>query len=213
MLLGAWVNVPVTGKILDVGTGTGLIALMVAQRTSAVIDAVEQDENACIQARENVSKGPWPDRITIYHDTFQKFAKNNTGTYDLIVSNPPYFKNSLKSPERNRSLARHDDHLSYEVLLFCSSKLLGNEGKLSIILPVSERLYIQRIAEFHDLHMIRETLVKPHLGANFKRILVEFSKMKDHSCISNELAIKDENNMMYTKEYIEMVKEYYLKMV
>ena len=213
VLLGAWVNLAGASRILDVGTGTGLIALMMAQRSEAAVHGVEMDEYAFLQAIENVNRSPWSDRITLFHNTFQQFARESKESYDLIVSNPPYFRNSLKPPARGRSLARHDGNLSYEVLLFCSSKLLNAEGKLSIILPAGERLNIQRIAEFHDLHVTRETLVKPRVGADFKRILVEFSKMNVHSYVSTELAIKSQNNMMFTKEYYGMVKEYYLKMI
>ena len=131
VLLGAWVNVENAQRILDVGTGTGLIALMCAQRSESVIDAVEVDRAASEQAAVNCSASPWKDRITVVHDSFQHFAESTAYRYDLIVSNPPFFKNSLKPKGLARSLARHDDRLSYESLLYYTVKILEPGGTLA----------------------------------------------------------------------------------
>ncbi len=210
VLLGAWVNVVGASKMLDVGAGTGLIALMMAQRSEGFIHGVELDENAFLQAGENVKRSPWADRITLFHNTFQQFARESTGTYDLVVSNPPYFRNSLKPPAKGRSLARHDDHLSYESLLFYTSGILSDTGRLAVILPASGFSDFEQIARFQGLYPLRLTRVRPHPGKNYSRYLAEFSRDAKSNCVSNILTIKEKDNGNYTREYIELTRAYYL---
>jgi tRNA1Val (adenine37-N6)-methyltransferase len=209
VLLGAWANVAGAAKILDVGTGTGLIALMMAQRSEGLIHGVEMDENAFLQAGENVHRCPWPERINLFHNTFQQFARDNAGSYDLVVSNPPYFRNSLKPPAKIRSLARHNDHLSYESLLFYTTALLAYQGRLAVILPASGFSDFEVMARFHGLLPLRITHVRPHPGKDYSRCLAEFSRGNQKDCHCSELVIKGEDHS-YTKEYTELTRDFYL---
>src|SRR5665647_1869930 len=141
VLLGSWASVENPESVLDIGTGMGLIALMIAQRCNAEIDAIDNDENAVIQAKENVSNSPWPGRIHVSGISLQDLAKNPFQLYDLIVSNPPFFINSTKTPDDNRTMARHTDSLSHEELIENATLLLKPTGRICIILPVNEGLH------------------------------------------------------------------------
>jgi tRNA1Val (adenine37-N6)-methyltransferase len=210
VLLGAWVDLPVRGRILDIGTGTGLIALMCAQRCEAFIDAIEIDKNAAEQAIENSQLSPWQDRISIVNISLQHYALENKNEYDLIISNPPFFQNSLKPPGISRSIARHNETLSFDSLLFYSSKILNPLGKLAIIIPFGEIQLFCELAYFHGLFMIRQTLVKPHKQKNYSRCLAEFSTHRDSACKKNELVIKDTEG--YTDAYRKLTEAFYLKL-
>jgi tRNA1Val (adenine37-N6)-methyltransferase len=211
VLLGAWVSVQNANSILDVGTGTGLIAIMCAQRSKASIDAVEIDNNAYGQAVENVYACPWKERIKIHHDSFQHFATKTASRYNMVVSNPPYFRHSLKPPAKSRSLARHDDNLNFESILFYTAQILAPEGRLAIIIPAKEIDHFTELAYFHDLHPQRQTLVRPHMGKDYSRCLAEYSRNKSQLCITNELIIKQENTVEYTNDFKTIVREFYLK--
>jgi len=210
VLLGAWVNVKAAGRILDVGTGTGLIAIMMAQRCDALIDAVEIDEKASIQAMENVASCPWKERITIHHDTFQHFAGLPSFRYDVVVSNPPFFRNSLKPPLKSRSIARHDEELSYENILFCTSQILEPDGRLAIIVPANEIDRLTETAYFHKLFPSQLLNVRPVPGKNYTRCLAEYTRNRNQICIENDLIIKRNDAEEYTDDYIALIKEYYL---
>lgn len=133
VLLGAWAGTESCNRILDIGTGTGLIALMLAQRSKAVIDAIDIDADACLQAQENAESSPFAGRINVRHCALADFAQAATNLYDLIVSNPPYFVDSLKCPDRQRNTARHTDTLTLEDLLQDSRKLLAPQGRIALI--------------------------------------------------------------------------------
>src|SRR5690349_21693086 len=138
VLLGAWVNPNGSQRILDIGTGTGIIALMIAQKSSAEIHAVDIDEGAFLQCKENFRISPWYNRLFPHHLSFQEFACAAESTYDLVVSNPPYFHHASKPPEEQRSQARHHDQLTFEDLVKGTRKILSAEGKLCVILPIKE---------------------------------------------------------------------------
>src|ERR1051326_3554605 len=135
VLLGAWVDPKNAGRILDIGTGTGIIALMLAQKCSAQIDTIDLDENSCIQARENVDNCPWRERINVIHTSLQHFSEDPTHRYDLVVTNPPYFEHSTKASEEKRTVARHTALLSSRALLECVLKLLEQIGRFCMIAP------------------------------------------------------------------------------
>jgi tRNA1Val (adenine37-N6)-methyltransferase len=209
-LLGAWTDVSSCRSVLDIGTGTGLIALMIAQRCSdATIDAVEIDADACTQAAENVSASPFAQQIHIHHATFQEFAKTANRQYDLIVSNPPYFVQSLKCPETKRRIARHDDELSPAFLLAESRRILTPAGHISLILPYLQLNEVLKQATQNSLHCIRQTHVIPVEGAQPKRLLIEFSLQPQLSTQINVLVLEDVNRQR-TAAYKALTGDFYL---
>ncbi|GHT41006.1 tRNA1(Val) (adenine(37)-N6)-methyltransferase [Bacteroidia bacterium] len=207
VLLGAWTDHSDAKTILDAGTGSGLIALMLAQRSDAQIDAIDIDENACRQAEINFRLSPFASRLHICQGNFVEYTSGYT--YDLIVSNPPYFKDSLKSPDSGRNAARHTDTLSYSDLFQKSSALLSEKGRLSVILPVDIFENMQHIADANDFYLIRKTTVRPLENHPPKRVLLEFSKEKSE-LKENEIFI-EKSRHVYSDEYIELTKAYYLE--
>jgi tRNA1Val (adenine37-N6)-methyltransferase len=210
VMLGAWADVNGVNYALDIGTGTGLLALMIAQRTNAIIDAIEIDESACMQASENVSNSPWKKKIKIIHDTIQHFAYLTDKTYDMIISNPPYFQHSLKPPDKLRSAARHTTSLSYDELLINTQKLLAPKGKFSVIIPAVESENFTELAHIYQLYPSRITRIKPFPYANYTRVMIEFCFKKVNNILQNDLIIHNAIGK-YAEEYIQLTKDFYLK--
>lgn len=210
VLLGIWVNVENVSSILDVGTGTALIALMLAQRSNAFIDAIDIDENAVLQANENVNNSRWKSRIKPHFASLQQFSQVTQTRYDLIVSNPPYFINSLKAPAQNRATARHTDSLSHEELIISSKALLNENGRICIILPVNEALQCIEFAKKQELYCSKKLIVFPTPHAAAKRFLLEFQLNETETKVS-ELIIEIERHQ-YSPEFSELAKEFYLKL-
>ena len=209
VLLGAWVDSENVKSILDIGTGTGLIALMLAQRSNAIIEAIEIDESASIQAKENIAKSDWKESIQVLNIPFQKFYKSTNKTYDVIVSNPPYFQNSLFAPDKKRTDARHNSNLELEELLDGSIKLLNEEGKFSLILPYIEgTMFILKASE-KGLFCTRQTKVLPRPGREPKRLLLEFMKTKK-PLIEQEIIIELNKRHEYSDAYKNLTKDFYL---
>ena len=211
VLLGAWSDVLNTEHILDIGTGSGLIALMVAQRSNSVIDAIEIEKNAVDQANENVDRSPWSGRIHIQEISLQNFAKNTPQRYDLIISNPPYFINSLKAPSSKRSTARHTDSLTHEELIINAIILLKPTGRICIILPVNEAFRCKLFAQSNKLYCTREVRVFPKPNVDASRILMEFS-FKECPVKCTELVIESNERHHYSKEFTSLAKDFYLKL-
>jgi tRNA1Val (adenine37-N6)-methyltransferase len=211
VLLGAWVDVKDAGRILDVGSGSGLIAVMMAQRCQAFIDAVEIDQDACRQAEVNVSACPWGDRIKIHHISFKSFQLQNAFRYDVVVSNPPFFKESLKPPAESRSIARHNESLTYESILFGAAHLLTHGGKLAIIIPAGMIDGITREASFYNLFPSRLVKVRSVPAKDYSRCLVEFSFEINPGCHEHILTLHDENTRTYSDEFKSLMADYYLR--
>ena len=220
VLLGAWAtaNLPGGGasSVLDVGTGTGLIALMIAQRNSqAVIDAIDIDGDACRQAVENIKQSPFKDRISVVKQSFFDFSPAKT--YDLILSNPPFFKNSLHCPDPKRTAARHEDSLPLKQLLEHAIPKLAKDGRIALILPSFLSDELDFIIATHHLFLKRRTAVVTVEGAKPKRLLVEittsashqqaFTPYPLHTSCSLTLATKDHHR---TAQYLELTKDFYL---
>jgi tRNA1Val (adenine37-N6)-methyltransferase len=212
VLLGCWVNIPAdTASILDIGTGTGLIALQMAQRSEAMmIDALEIEDKAFEQAVENFENSSWADRLFCYHASIQEFAEEMEEQYDLIISNPPYFNDTFKDLAQERALARHTGELSYEELLASVSKLLLPNGSCAFIIPFREESGFVSKASEKNLYPLRITRVRGNKQSPVIRSLVQFSK-KPQTTSTNELIIETERHV-YTKEYIELAKDFYLNM-
>lgn len=208
VLLGAWAETSGASAILDIGTGTGLVAIMLAQRTDATIDAIDIDKGACMQASENINSSPWKDKITVYHSSLQLFTENAQTSYNLIVTNPPYFGNSLKTPDEQRNLARHNDSLSITDILQRVDKLLSPQGRFAIILPYIEaQLFIVEAAMYH-LYCNKKLVVKTLPTKKPTRIIMEFGKTRQ-KLVEDMLSIHG-SSAEYTEEYINLTKDYYL---
>ena len=209
VLLGAWVNLwEEDTLILDIGTGSGLIALMLAQRTSREtrIDAVEIEAVDAGQARENVLRSPWRDRISIHHVPVQQFQPDQP--YALIVSNPPYFVKSLPPSDERRSLARHTDQLSFEDLLSSVVRLLAKNGRLAVILPYAEALDFLRLAGAHGLFPVRKTGFRSRGSKPVERLLLELA-YEGALASGDELVLYSRGNG-WSEEYKSLTRDFYI---
>jgi tRNA1Val (adenine37-N6)-methyltransferase len=209
VLLGAWVHVRDQDKlILDIGTGSGLIALMLAQRTrrDARIDAVEIEEGNAEQAVHNVGKSPWPEKTIIHAVPIQQYFTEIK--YDLIVSNPPFFVNSLLPPDKKRSHVRHGQLLSFDDLLQSVFRLLKKEGRFCVILPVVEGKHFTVLATKFQLFVTRETTFRSRLGKPVERLLLEFGFMQGKKS-ETELILYNEQGT-WSEAYKDLTGEFYL---
>ena len=175
VLLGAWVQPHDARRILDVGTGSGLIALILAQHSTAEIIGIEFDATAVEQAAENVLKSPWPERVHMVNEDFRNYTDN---LFDLIVSNPPFFQNALKAPAPLRNQARHDVTLSYAEMVSKSERLLTPEGRLAVILPITAQQEFEDLCWSSKLFLKRCCTVATLEGLPPKRVLLEFSRQR-----------------------------------
>ncbi len=219
ILLGAWANetpalnaAEVTvSRVLDIGTGTGLIALMLAQRLpQATIDALEIDEQSAAQAAENVAQSPWPDRVSVTNTAVQDFSKHIQQTYDLIVSNPPFFpfKHSLAAVGR-RENTRQTTQLSHKALLGCVDRLLGENGRFCTILPVSVTEQFCRLAALENLYCTKETAVRPVPTKPPHRRLLQFERTPK-PMQTNDLIIETGTRHHYSPDFITLTQSFYL---
>lgn len=214
VLAGAWARVePWQERLLDIGAGTGLIALMLAQRTEewgAEIDAVEIDGGSFAQAEANISGSPWSGRMRAHHSSVQDFAGDTDRRYYHIVTNPPYFVNSLLPPDQGRTLARHASSLGSGELLGCMDALLAPSGIFSLIIPADGWKEFALSARGKGFHMRRRTAVFSVPDAPAKRMLMEFSRTGG-GCEETELVIEAGAPRDFTPEYRELTKDFYLK--
>jgi len=210
VLLGAWACADHAVRILDVGAGTGLIALMMAQRyPDAMIDAVEIDHEAHLQAIDNVMNSPWFHRIVTVCDDFFNYAEHCSLQYDLIVSNPPYFTASLKPTDAKRNIARHNDSLPHGRLLAESAKLLTPSGVLAIVLPPAEALKLINETAGYGLFVKRTLHVQSLPLKPVYRMFVELSK-KEYPRDDQKLCIEKADRSGQTDEYKQLTMEFYL---
>lgn len=212
VLLGAWVEIQTdVNSMLDIGAGTGLIALMLAQRSNAdVIDAIELNNEAYEQTVENFENSDWGDRLFCYHASLQEFVEEIEDKYDLIISNPPFYTSTFKDLSEERAMARHTEGLPYSDLLEGTSKLLSENGTAAFVIPYSEEDNFISIARDNKLVPYRITRVKGTINAPIKRSLLQFYFL-EKSIEMNELIIERERHI-YTSEYKKLVQDFYLKM-
>lgn len=211
VLLGAWAKLNHEFSILDIGTGTGVIALMLAQRSNAeVIDAIEIEDNAYEQAVDNFENSNWADRLYCYHASLQEFAEEIEDKYELIISNPPFYSDNHKSGNLERNLARFEDSLPFEHLLSGVSSLLEKQGNFFTIVPFKEEEKLIAIAKENGLFLQNVCRVKGNEQSEIKRSLLQFS-FKEVSPTFESLTIEIERHI-YTDAYINLVKDFYLKM-
>lgn len=209
VLLGAWTEVTKCSYVLDIGTGTGLIALMIAQRNpKAIIDAIDIDKECVMQAQQNVINSPFKHRIHVQRESFQRFVQQKKVKYDLIISNPPYFQNSVKPPNLARSNARHTDSLSFYEIISEGVSLLTNDGIISLILPYDFKQTVLEYAATENLFVHRITNVFPVPHKSPKRLLVEFGK-REVEFVEQNLTIELSRHQ-YTDEFKALTRDFYL---
>ena len=228
VLLGAWLSLPREGvkvpeviRVLDIGTGTGVIALIIAQRlsNSFSIVAIDIDKPSVDEANYNFSISPWAERLSALEMSLQDLLIGKIQEkYDLIVSNPPYFIDSLKAPSARRSSARHNHDLPYEVIIEAAVKMLNDNGKLAIVLPAEEgEKFIEKISGT-PLHLARRCKVKTLAGKKEKRYLLEFAKSHQpgkttdsfRTSVEEVLIMQETGGLEYTEQYKTLTKEFYL---
>ncbi|WP_283636751.1 tRNA1(Val) (adenine(37)-N6)-methyltransferase [Aquaticitalea lipolytica] len=212
VLLGAWTSLEKRPfSILDIGSGTGVLALMLAQRSLAeLIDAVEIDDNTYEQCVENFEQSPWSDRLFCYHASLEEFTDEIEDKYDLIISNPPFYSEDYKSENNQRDLARFVDAMPFEHLLKSVSKLLAEDGVFSVIIPFKEETSFIALASQMSLFVNKKLHLKGTPTSDIKRSLLEFS-FQESDIKSNELIIETARHQ-YTQDYINLTKDFYLKM-
>lgn len=213
VLLGAWTPIPENiFSVLDIGAGTGIIALMLAQRTNAEqIDALEIDEEAYEQAVENFENSPWGDRLFCFHAGLDEFMEEPEDEYDLIISNPPFYTEDYKTENEQRDLARFADAMPFEDLVEAADLLLSENGIFSVIIPYKEEEKFIALAKDFELFPIKITHVKGTPTTEIKRSLLAFSRNIPENFPVDELIIETSRHI-YTEEYIALTKDFYLKM-
>ena len=210
VLLGSWIQPNGSTHILDIGTGTGVIALMLAQKTNASIIGIDIDVIATQQAQENVDESKFKNNITLFNTSFQDFVKSTALKFQLIVSNPPFFEQSLKSSDKKRSNARHADVLPFDELLDGVIKVLDESGKFCLILPTLEAEKFRNMAQKKGLSLSKLLRVKSRVDKDTdKRHLMQF-EFKPSEFSEETIAIEEDVRHSYTQAYKDLTKAYYL---
>lgn len=215
VLLGAWCSVDTAvDTILDIGAGTGVISLMLAQRSNAMtIDAVEVDANAFEQATENFERSDWSDRLFCYHASFNDFVHEmllEEEKYDLIITNPPFYTETFQTNNTARNKARFSAALSFESLILGTAKLLSKTGKFSVIIPYKEEANFVDLALKQSLFLNKICRIKGTPTTDIKRSMMTFSFAK--TTVEESLLVIETARHLYTEEYINLTKNFYLKM-
>ena len=207
VLLGAWMPVPENCRnILEIGAGCGIISLMLAQRTEAKIIGIDIDEKSVKEAQNNAENSSWKEKVQFLNESVQDFVQKTTQKFDLIVSNPPFFENSLKSPKASKNISKHNDTLPLETLISTINTLLASSGQFGIILPLVAAEKIEILALENRLYATKKTHIHPTPTKKANRMLMLFER-ENKNCEEDRLVIRDNG---YTNEYKQLVREYLL---
>lgn len=195
-------------KVLDIGTGTGLLALMYAQKNfNTAIDAIEIDKEAYGQAKENTAASPWSDRITVIHADVKNFSFSKK--YDLIISNPPFYENELRSGNEKKNTARHSDELSLNDLFAITKNLLADTGKFYFLFPYKRKDQIEISFKAHSLFIHEIVFARQSTDHDYFRIMIGGDMKGPNKIITKEISIRNDQQQ-YTEEFVELLKDYYL---
>lgn len=211
-LFGAWIASEIEQKkinaesILDIGTGTGLLTLMLAQKTNAGIDAVEIDKKAFEQAADNITASPWQKKIKLINSDIKNF--NPSLKYDLIICNPPFYENDLLSENERKNISKHNAALSFKELVTIANSVLAEDGSLAVLLPWHRTKSFENIVSQYSLFINEKILVKQTVSHNYFRTMLLLQKTKKVT-IENELIIKNSKNE-YSDNFKALLKDYYL---
>ena len=208
ILLGAWAEPGNAKSILEIGTGCGVISLMLAQKSEASITAIDIDPESIVQAKANFMNSPWPDRIKGMRISLQEFASITEKKYNLILTNPPFFIGSLKSPDERKNRAKHSPDLNHQELINGVKHLLDPDGSFLLILPATENQKFSTLAVASGLFLQQELKIRPKAGFPVNRILSRFGFQKVIQPKMKELVIRSSDNS-FTRNYIEFTKEYH----
>ena len=209
-ILGAWTAARLNASetVLDIGAGTGLLSLMLAQESPAKIDAIELDRESAQQAAENIAASPWSHRIHLIHQDVRHFAPKHD--YDFIISNPPFFENDLLSPSSGKNKAKHAETLNLEEIISIIQRLLNARGAFSILVPFHRTDYIEKLAAAKGFHLREKMLIRQNpLHTPFRSVLL-FTPKASSSMDIQELTIRDDQGKE-TVELLHLMKAYYIR--
>jgi tRNA1Val (adenine37-N6)-methyltransferase len=211
VLLGAWAGIEGAGQILDIGTGTGLLALMAAQRSDARIVALEPDRNSFMQAGINITASPWHERITLLNTSIQDYRPSGNLLFDAIITNPPYFVDSLLNPDEAMARARHTVSMTHADLAEAAARLLTPTGILHLVLPVVEAGRYVELARDYNLHCHKKMYVRPSPGRPPARVLMSLQRGSPDRYEEAEMVTEKGGRHLYSDEYVSLTKDFYLK--
>ncbi|HEY0679370.1 MAG TPA: methyltransferase [Chitinophagaceae bacterium] len=208
-ILGAWFadRIKTPSAILDIGAGSGLLMMMLAQKNKSDIHGIEIDEPSFSQLTENINQSKWNELLKVYHGDVRKFLF--PVKYDFIITNPPFFENDLQSEEEHLNVAKHSKQLTLEELLKVIDTNLSPEGSFGILLPHHRMEYFTELCRKAGYNLSEQLLVKQSPAHNFFRVILHFSRVPVKSVHKKELIIQDDS-LKYTKEFTELLKDYYL---
>jgi tRNA1Val (adenine37-N6)-methyltransferase len=210
VLLGSWVDVQGVQTVLDIGTGCGIISLMLAQRSNAFITGIDIDKESVEQARQNGINSPWSNRLDFLNESLREHSLRAEKKYDLIVSNPPYFSRSLTSPERKRNLSRHQESLTFADIFALSPLILANNGRLALVFQGTGEDTVLKTAAIQNAYPTRVLKVITRKGKRGSLILAEFHLSEvPINTIETNLFIQDENGT-FTRSYSELTRDFYV---
>lgn len=209
ILLGAWAQPPDHGHILDIGTGCGILALMMAQKSQAIITGIDIHAESVQQAAANFSQSPWAARLKVEKTGFTELAESQQEEFDYIISNPPFFINALKPLSLTKEMAKHTQPEFINEFAIAASYILKPHGKIAVILPTTVYNIVVSKLEAQGINPVRKAFVYSKPGSTITRVLLEAAKTTGENCIEESITIMDQSHS-YTTSYLKLTKDFYL---